>query len=121
MKLQLLGKTTWMSVKWSVLTIFFGLLQIWLILASNFINKYTHVSLEEIIMNSGLLFFSTAILASITIDYHLSKTHYSSDVMTFYFFPFIIILFCVWLFTEIHGKSPEQVYFEGIFFKEYFF
>jgi cytochrome bd-type quinol oxidase subunit 2 len=103
------------SVQWSVFTLFFGLLQIWLILASNLVLKNQEISFEQIILDGALLFFSTAIVSSLTIDRHIKhKTFNSDEIIVFYLFPFSLVLLCVWLFSLCYGKSVEEVDFKFI-------
>jgi uncharacterized membrane protein len=111
------------SFLWFVLTLFFGLLQSWIVLGKSQVLSGMDITseFEALIMSGALLFFSTAIIASLTIDYFLlrgkikhSKLMNSKLMMGFWFFlfPVIVFILCVSLFTMIHGKSAKTVDFE---------
>jgi hypothetical protein len=61
------------SLLWLELTVFFGLMQVWLVvLASNFLQE-AQVNLLDMMLDGVLLFFSIAIIASVTVDYILDN------------------------------------------------
>jgi hypothetical protein len=98
------------SISWLGLTLFFGLLQIWLIwLDSSLTGK--PFPWNKFIQDGSLLFFATAIVSSVTIDYLLLKkvSHWGSfDVFMFVIFPSAIILLCVALFY-ISYLQPSEI------------
>jgi len=106
------------SFLWFILTLFFGLLQSWIVLGKSQVLLGMDISseFEALIMGGALLFFSTAIIASLTIDYFLlrGKIKHSKLIMGlwFFLFPVIVFIMCISLFSMTHGKSAETVDFE---------
>jgi len=113
----LIGK----SFLWSILTAFFGLLQVWLIFWTSFLVIAVTFRIEELFMGGALLFFSTAIVSSLTVDYHLSTKSIPKLIagFMFTFFPTFILISCVSLFTASYGKRLDEVNFVFIQDAEY--
>ena len=110
------------SIIWSLFTVFFGLLQIWLIWANSFVLKDKEFLFGEFIMDGALLFFSTAIVSSLTIDHYLSERRPYLDIKTilaFILFPFIIVFLSVWLFGVCYGRTVNEVELDFIIIIEY--
>jgi len=111
----------WKSFFWFVLTLFFGLLQIWLILLINNFILTTELFFEKFIIDGALLFFSIAIVSSLTIDYHVFSRGIFNwkdfSVFMFFLFPIAIVAFCVILFIVCY-LTPEQIDFESVFHAE---
>ncbi len=99
------------SLTWCISTLLFGLLPLWLFLGHSLTVKSQIFPLEQFIMSGSLLFFVTAIVASITIDYHiLSKNILNPLHFTmFVIFPLTLILFCVVLFGISYGEPIENI------------
>ena len=104
------------SSLWFILTLIFGLLQSWIVLGKSYIIVDNNFSIEfnNLFMNGALLFFSTAIIASLTIDYFLLRRKQYSKVVTgfmFVFFPIVVLILCISLFFIIHDMTPEKIEF----------
>jgi uncharacterized membrane protein len=96
------------SIEWFTMTLFFGLLEIWLILPLNHFSTAYDFRFERIIIDGSFLFFSTAVVASITIDNLLSqkRTWRKEEIYGFLLFPGFIIFVCVVLFLILKlGKD----------------
>lgn len=117
------------SILWFILTLFFGLLQSWIILMENYVFKMDNnidIGLEfekSLIMSGALLFFSTAIIASLTIDYFLlrGRDNLSKSKIGFLFVlvPAIVLILCISLFSMIHGKSATDINYQFVRNMEY--
>jgi hypothetical protein len=116
------------SVLWFILTLFFGLLQSWIILMESYVfnmdnNIYIGLKFEKLLIMSGaLLFFSTAIIASLTIDYFLLRgVSYSKSRtgLLFVLFPVIALILCISLFSMFHGKCATDINYEFVRAMEY--
>ncbi|RKZ91727.1 MAG: hypothetical protein DRR19_06415 [Candidatus Parabeggiatoa sp. nov. 1] len=111
----------WKSFFWFVLTLFFGLFQIWLVLGINNLIPTNELFFERFITDGALLFFSIAIVSSLTIDYHVfSRGIFNwNDLSLFMFliFPMVIVFFCVLLFTVCYLKS-EAININHVFYTE---
>jgi vacuolar-type H+-ATPase subunit I/STV1 len=110
------------SFLWLILTLIFGLLQVWLVLVHSLIVKSKVFPFEQFVVNGALLFFATAIISSITVDYLLSKktANYFKpfDVIMFIVFPLLILLCCVALFYMSYDEPLKNLEFELLCFTE---
>jgi len=99
------------SATWVFLTILFGLLQLWLAIGSSLIIKNFSITHDKIILDGVLLFFVTAVVVAITIDYYFSDNNYPRWAVgiLFGFFPGIIVIISVWLFGICIGKSKTDL------------
>ena len=89
------------SFLWTLATIAFGLLQLWLIWLISFFYEDKSFSFEAFLDEGALLFFVTAIIASITIDYLLSKNTDCCtplEIFLFIVFPLVMLIIVVFLF-----------------------
>jgi len=110
------------SLLWSFLTVLFGLLQVWLIFGTSVVIVAVEFPIKDLLMEGAFLFFSTAIVASLTVDYHLSTKSIQSNFVTgfmFILFPTVIVISCVWLFTVCYGKEINEVEIKSIENAEY--
>lgn len=105
------------SCLWLMFTVFFGLLQLWLLLGYDQANSDFNLNTNKLILDGVLLFFCSALVASITIDYHFDKSmelpKWASGIL-FSFFPFIIIGLSIWLFTTSYTTPTEKIDFEFV-------
>jgi tetratricopeptide (TPR) repeat protein len=107
-----LWKTSGKSILWAIGTLVFGLLQVWLVFGHNSIVKDNHFQFDQFVADGSLLFFATAIVSSITIDYLLSmKTACCNpyEILLFIVFPLLILLCCVALFYIPYGKETIDI------------
>lgn len=108
-----LFKVIGLSVGWTSVTLFFGMLQIFILFIGSSIFKSQGHLLDLVTIQSGLLFFSIALLASIVIENLFSnkKRYNRMDVFLYYFSPFMLILICTifaTLTTLLPILKPEQ-------------
>ncbi|MEN8217112.1 MAG: hypothetical protein ABFS56_12240 [Pseudomonadota bacterium] len=108
----------WKSFFWFVLTLFFGLFQIWLVLGINNLIPTNGLFFEKFIIEGALLFFSIAIVSSLTIDYHVFSRGIFNwkdfTVFMFFLFPIAIVAFCVIVFIVCY-LTPEKIDFDSVF------
>ncbi len=62
-----------LSLLWVELAVLFGLMQVWLVLLASYLLNEIQVTLLQMILEGALLFFSIAIIASITVDYTIGN------------------------------------------------
>jgi hypothetical protein len=113
--------TSTKSFVWGVGTIIFGLLQFWLVWGMSIYDKTKTFPFQEFITDGALLFFVTAIIASVTIDYLLSKKTPCCnplEIILFIVFPLFMLVFIVWLFSISYGKPIENIEFELLYSTE---
>ncbi len=103
-------KAFWKSFIWILLIILFGLMQLWLRICSSYVRKDILFSFEKILLDGVIVFFVTAIITTITIDFYFSKKRvYPKWAVGFMFglFPCIIVLASAWLFGICLGQGNE--------------
>jgi len=113
--------TSTKSLIWAIGTIIFGLLQLWLVWGISIYDKTETFPFKEFITDGALLFFVTAIIASVTIDYLLSKKTPCCkpfEIILFIVFPLVMLVFIVWLFSVSYGKPIENLEFELLYSTE---
>ena len=112
----------WRCFYWFMLTFFFGLLlEIFLLYLVGFIRIDKPFQIDEDFFTNGvLLFFSTVIVSSLTIDRHLSPkiSHHSYDGIMFYGLPAVVIFLCALLFVVSYKETPDVVYFHRLVIAE---
>lgn len=105
-------KGVFSSFLWLILTILFGLLQLWILLGYDQANSEFVLNTNKLILDGVLLFFCSALVSSITIDYHFDKSvelpKWASGIL-FSFFPFIIVGLSIWLFTASYIIPSEKI------------
>lgn len=111
-------KTIGKSLLWFVLTFIFGLLQAWVVFGQSYMLEDMSVwnEVKNQIMGGALLFFSTAITASLTIDYFMLKDVNFSKTETgflFVFSPAIILASAILVFSAIYLK-PTEAHFQTV-------
>ena len=85
------------SIQWTFFTIFCGLVQILFVLVISLIVKDKPFFMDYFFNNCTLLFFSTAVVSSVTFDFHINNKR--SNVYLNSFFPLLIISICSIVFT----------------------
>jgi hypothetical protein len=108
-------KAMWDSFQWSIFTLLFGLLQIWIIMGWDLLSnpQLEETIFEQIMMGGALLFFSVAIVSSLTVDHYISQETFSTqDFSAFFLFPMVIIISSIVVFFSCFGKSSGEVNFE---------
>jgi hypothetical protein len=99
------------SLGWLLLTVGFGLLQLWLNITSSTIIKGVELNEGKILMDGVLLFFITALVTTITIDYYFAKLEYPKWAVgiLFVLFPLLIILVSTWLYGMCFRKTYSDI------------
>jgi hypothetical protein len=99
------------GVSWMFLTTMFGLLQLWLILGHNLVVKEDILTYNQVLLDGFLLFFITAIVSTISVDFFLSDLVFSRIIvgLLFVLYPLVIMLMCVGLFYIGLDKSPIEL------------
>lgn len=118
----------WNAIFWAILTVFFGLLHIWLAFAMGIIRKDIPFNYDEFTVSGGLLFFASAITTSLRVDHFFSVRHASgaqknvSSIFEYLYmsnlFPFTIIFTSVLTFVILYSAKPENLELGIIFAAE---
>jgi hypothetical protein len=114
----------WKSFWWFILTLFFGLLQIWFIVGEDFFRTTNIYSFDKFVLDAPLLFFSVTVISSLTIDYIIfsrgifswKKNGYT--IFLFVIFPGVILLCCTYLFGLCYPVPVEEFDIDAIFLAE---
>jgi hypothetical protein len=100
------------ALLWSTLTSFFGLLQLIIVAGSTYLLQKASFSKAEILLNGALLFFSTALVAALTLDYHFSKDRSYPKALTgilFVLYPAVVIIVSIGMYSLCFGKSNTEI------------
>ena len=90
------------GVLWTMFTVIFGLLQLWYVIANDFVITTYNLDFDKIIMDGTLLFFTSAVVSAICTDYYLGKKcelHKIAVSFIYFIFPLLVIMCCIWLFS----------------------
>ncbi|QYJ81808.1 hypothetical protein [Shewanella aegiceratis] len=87
---------------WTCFTMIFGLLQLWIVLANGAVITSYNVDFNKIVLDGTLLFFTSAVVASICTDYYLGnkcKLNKIASSIIYFVYPVIVLICCIWLFS----------------------
>jgi hypothetical protein len=102
------------GMSWTLLTLFFGLLQLWLLLFSRLLHKTIPLIQDSMIMDGLFFFFATSIVTALAVDYFLKpkpKLPIPIIGLIFCLFPAVIIILSVWQFGQCYGKQITDINF----------
>lgn len=111
-----------LSAIWTSITIFFGLLQIWLLkFLSIFAQKY-NPDISRILMDGSLLFFATALVSAIALDCHINRRVQLRRLyfsLLFTFIPIVFILGAVALYYLCMSSTLADINMDNLKLGEY--
>lgn len=97
---------------WTCFTVLFGLLQLWIVLANEVVITTYNVDFNKIILDGTLLFFTSAVVASICTDYFLTKKCKLNKIASsiiYFIYPIAVLLCCIWLFSLNFSEYKENL------------
>lgn len=106
-KSLLIGK----SLLWLILTISVGLVQIWMVLLLKLFDKSIVFSEDKLILDGTLMFFSSALIASITIDFkmeHKEKVSKTANELL-NIFPFLVLGFTAMIYPLLLATDQQHI------------
>lgn len=111
------------GLSWFVLTLFFGMFQVWLTLLLHiFVTSPFDSLFHKFILDGAILFFSIAVVSSLTIDYYIfSKGIFPWDWFNIFMFivaPIIIVFFGSILFAVCYLTPTEKINFRLVFYAD---
>src|SRR5688500_2128326 len=99
---------------WGVGNAFFGLAQFWVLTSGDILNIETYTN-EDVIKEGIIMFFCTAIMGAVFLDYFLwkgSKNKFALVPITI--FPFIAIAFVIYVYSLYHFKPGSNMDYNKI-------
>ena len=96
---------------WTLLTIFFGLLQLWSVLIWSHLDKSVAFSSIEVIKDCGILFFCTSIMTAFALDFMIKKksTRNLSTIGVVYILPpMLCLIFSILIYSVYYFGTPEE-------------
>lgn len=104
------------GVLWMLLTALFGLLQLWLVIGYNSVVRHDILSYHDFIHQGFILFFISAVVTTISVDFFLSDLEFSRTIVGFLFvlFPLVVLLLSVGLFLICLDKKSTDLDLETI-------
>jgi hypothetical protein len=111
----------WKSFWWFILTLFFGLLQIWFIAGEDFFRTTNLYPFEKFVTDGALLFFCVTVISSLTMDYIIfsrgifswKKNGYT--IFAFVIFPGAILGICIYMFGLCYPIPTKELDIDAIF------
>lgn len=100
------------AIFWTVLTTFFGLLQLIIVILVAFFDENKNVDWGKIRNECSLLFFCTGLVAAIAVDRFWSKikgNKLSSIGMAYVLFPCMILFFSIIIYCVVYLGSADPV------------
>ena len=112
-------KSGFKSLVWLVLILVFGLLQVWTLIAYDKAIISFSLDFKQLIIDGVFLFFSSAIVTSIALDYFFDKNVVFSKEMSgamFSLFPLFIVGLTLLLYLSIHTTPAQDIDYSFISF-----
>lgn len=98
------------GVLWALFTLVFGLLQLWIILARDAVLVSPEFNFNQMILSGTLLFFASAVVSAICIDYYLGRSGDMHRILVgfvYFIYPMGIMTLCVFLFAFCFTSSTN--------------
>jgi len=102
---------------WTFLTVIFGLLQLWFVIANDFVITNFNLNVSKIITDGTLLFFTSAVVSAICTDYYLGKNSELNKIASlfiYFIYPILVMVCCIWLFSLNFSSYNESLDVEKI-------
>lgn len=96
-------------ILWTFLTVFFGLLQLWSVIFISFLIDRP-IEINYILRNCGLLFFSTSLIISITLNFIFKrKTTKNLPIVSLVYFtlPIFCVFFSILIYYASYFNEPN--------------
>ena len=100
---------------WTSCTLFFGLLQLWIVMGNGYLKENYTFPVVTLLIDGTLLFFASAVVASICTDYYLGKDHNLPILLSgfiYFLYPAIILIVCIWLFSSSFNSNAGDLNIE---------
>jgi len=100
-------KSFFTTIIWIFSTLIFGLLQLWIAIAVCFVNTNTCESYKQLFFDESPLFFISAIVSAICVDFWFSKLELPKLIVGvfFFFYPLVLIAFSIILYFLQHAQN----------------
>lgn len=105
------------GVLWAMFTLIFGLLQLWVVLANDYVLVKHGLDFNEILLSGTLLFFTSAVVSTICTDYYLGVTGDVNKLVggiIYFIYPVVVLMLCIWLFSLNFSTQKGDVDIEVI-------
>ena len=94
---------------------FFGLLQLWIVIGNGYLKEEYSFPAVKLLLDGTLLFFASAVVASICTDYYLGKENKLPRLISgfiYFLYPAVVLIVCIWLFSTSFNSSAEELNIE---------
>jgi len=118
----LILKSVFASLAFTVLTVIFGLSQLWITFGLAFFKKGAHYDVDTMLRDGVLLFFIMGIVASIALDYYFSKAPRfprTIEAILFVLYPLLTTAFVVFAYSAVYWLKPDQVDYDHVRWAQY--
>lgn len=100
------------GVLWASFTLVFGLLQLWVLLARDAVMVIPGFNFNEMLLSGTLLFFTSAVVSAICIDYYLGRSGTMPKIVAggvYFIYPMLIMFMCAILFMSCFSKDEKTI------------
>lgn len=112
---KMLGISFGKGLLWTLCAMFFGLLQLWIVVGNGYLKENYSFPIVKLFIDGTLLFFATAIVASICTDYYLGKANKLPRIVSgfvYFLYPAVVLSICIWLFSTSFTSSASDLNIE---------
>ena len=95
---------------WCFWAVFFGLLQLWCLLAMAILDRHLSINPACLIFDCGLVFFSTTLATTFALDFAFARrtsANLMGDFRLYIIFPLIIIILSILVYAVCSVGTPD--------------
>jgi hypothetical protein len=95
---------------WTLVTIFFGLFQLWGVLIWSYFDKNKPFSSIDIVRDCGILFFCTSIMSALALDFFINNKavkNISVIGVVYLIPPLLCLVFSILIYSICYYGTPE--------------
>lgn len=99
------------AIVWCLLSLFFGLLQLWFVIGYSALDQTLTVDTNQIILDCGVVFFCTALVAGLALDFfaHNKKkwTELGLIGFAYAFYPALVAIIATLVYSVCYRGNPD--------------
>ena len=108
----MIGNTFWRAVIWCILSLFFGLLQLWFVIGYCALDKDLTFDFTKVLRDCGLVFFCTALVAGLALDFFANNKKRITDLglvgLAYAFYPAVVVATATLVYSVCFRGKPDM-------------
>lgn len=96
---------------WTCLAVFFGLIQLWIVIALCRLDRDLTFDLNRVVLECGVVFFCTALVAGLALDFFSSNRKVTMPLwfvgFTYALFPLLVVGLAAVVYSVCYGGNPD--------------